>query len=158
MAKNTPKTPAPAADAAAVAQVIKAAEAAVEASAAKTVHNKKLEILGEIKPEAKITWLVTENPRSKGRATYDRFQAYLGTPSVADYLAAGGTRGDLNWDLRAGYLTIENVELGGEVAVRKTPVRAAKPAAEPKAPKVKKEKVAKPAPEVDAAVQEETID
>ena len=123
------------------AEVAAVAAAPVEVSTPKTVHNKKLEVLGEIKPEAKLTWHIHTNPRAQGRATFDRFAAYFKTPTVAAYNAAGGTRGDLLWDLRSGYLSIEGVELGGEISIRKTPEPKAK--AEPKEPKAPREKKVK---------------
>ena len=148
MAK-APKTEAPAPAPAPVA----------EAPVAKTVHNKKLAVLGDIKPEAKLTWHIKHNPRAQGRATFDRFAAYHNTPTVEAYKAAGGTQGDLLWDLRSGYLSIEGVELDGEISLRKTP--EPKDKAEPKEPKAPREKKAKkeaePLPS-DADIEEELAD
>jgi hypothetical protein len=124
------------------------------------VHNKKLAVVGDYKPESKITWNILTNPRAAGRATFDRFAKYFGTSTVADYTAAGGTKGDLLWDLRSGYLSIDGVTLGGELKARAP--KAEKAPAAPKAPRAKKEKIFKEAPAVDleaAAVAEmETID
>ena len=94
------------------------------------MHGKKLPIVGDYDKDSKITWLVDRNPRSPGRGTYDRFQKYLGSPTVAAYTEAGGTKGDLMWDLRSGYLSIEGVSLGGELVSRKPRV--------PPKPKAKK--------------------
>lgn len=132
-----------------------AAEAEAVIAAAKTKHNKSLAITGDIKPESALTWFVTTNPRSKGRATYDRFEAYLGTATVAEYMAAGGTLGDLRWDLRSGYLAIEGVELGGEVATRVVKEKVAKA---PKAKKLKTEEEVAAESELDAVTAEETYD
>lgn len=121
-------------------------------------HNKKLEIVGTYSDDSKITWNVKENPRAKGRGTYDRFAAYMGKPTVGEYKKAGGTLGDLNWDLRTGYLTIEGVTLGGELTARQ---RKEKKEAAPKAAKEPKGKpiaqTAKAA-EVEAEAKEETME
>lgn len=136
---------------------IEAAEHAAEVAiaAAKTKHNKSLAITGDIKPEAALTWFVSTNPRSKGRGTYDRFEKYIGADTVAAYMAAGGTLGDLRWDLRSGYLAIEGVELGGEVATRVVKEKVAKA---PRAKKVKTEEEVAAESELDAVTAEETID
>jgi hypothetical protein len=151
----------------AVAAADPQAEAQVEATPAtpaaeatpKFVHNKKLAVNGAYTPESAITWNISKNPRSAGKATFDRFAAYFNTPTVGAYMAAGGTKGDLLWDLRSGYLSIAGVELGGELQARAP--KAAKAAKAPKAPKAAKEKLAAAPPasaEVEAMVQEETID
>ncbi len=130
-----------------------------EAPAQKFKHSKHLEIVGDIKKESAITWFVTSNPRSKGRATFDRFAAYLGAETVEAYFAAGGTLGDLRWDIRSGYLAVDGVTLGGELTPRAA--RAPKAPKEAKAPKAKKAKSAEAVEaenELAAATQEETID
>ena len=123
-------------------------------------HNRRLAIIGAYTPESAITWNTTVNPRAKGKATHDRFAKYLGSNTVAEYTANGGTKGDLLWDLRSGYLSIAGVELSGEVQARAP--KAPKAAKEPKAPKVKAEKVVKEASaeqlELEESIKEETID
>lgn len=118
-------------------------------------HSKKLALVGAYTPESAITWLIEKNPRMPGRATYDRFQKYLGAATVKAYTEAGGTKGDLLWDLRSGFLSIEGVTLGGDLTPRK-PKLPPKPKAE------KKEKVASDAPAKVAAAEdgmkEEKID
>ena len=148
------------------ATTVSPAEAAISPSATADklfIHNKKLAIVGDYKPESAITWNITRNPRAPGRGTFDRFAKYFGTGTVAEYTAAGGTKGDLLWDLRSGYLSIEGVTLGGELKARAPKV--AKAPSEPKAPRVKKEKAAKvsatpseDAEAVEAAVVEEMIE
>jgi hypothetical protein len=108
-------------------------------------HDKKLALVGTYTPESAITWNTLVNPRMKGRATYDRFQKYLGTSTVKAYTEAGGTKGDLLWDLRSGYLSIEGVTLGGDLTPRKPK--------QPPKPKAKKEKVADTAPAAVAAAE-----
>lgn len=55
---------------------------------------------------AKITWLVKDNPRSKGSETHRRFAKYFGAKTVGDYFAKGGTAGDLRWDIAHKYLSV----------------------------------------------------
>jgi hypothetical protein len=40
-----------------------------------------------------------ENPKRKGSASAKRFELYRNGMTVAEFLKAGGTRGDLNWDV-----------------------------------------------------------
>lgn len=118
-----------------------------DTKAEKLHHDPKLAIVGKIESEAAITWLVTENPRSPSKVTFQRFAKYFGSATVGDYLAAGGTKGDLLWDIRAGYLTVAGVTTG--------------PAGDkpPRAPRAKKEKAAAVASEdAQAAVATETIE
>jgi len=122
-------------------------------------HDKNIAINGDIKPESALTWFVGTNPRAKGRATFARFEAYMGAETVADYMAKGGTLGDLRWDLRSGYIAIDGVTLGGELTP-KAPKFAKAPKVA-KAPKAKKEKAPEQAAaetELEAAVEEEMID
>lgn len=126
----------------------------VVAEPPKNKHDKKLVVLGDYTPDSKLEWLVTKNPRSAGRATFDRFQAYMGSPTVAAYMASGGTKGDLLWDLRAGYIAIEGVALSGDISLRQKkapPVRAKKEKLAPA------EKSAE-ATDLDRVTVEETID
>jgi len=116
-------------------------------------HDKNIAINGDIKPESALTWFVGTNPRAKGRATFARFEAYMGAETVADYMAKGGTLGDLRWDLRSGYLAIDGVTLGGELNPKAPQVA--------KVPKAKKEKAPEQEAaetELEAAVEEEMID
>lgn len=145
------KKPAKAAIPSVVADTPAPASASAEPAVKQTKHDKSLQIIGDITADATITWFVTSNPRSPGKGTHARFEAYMGAPTVAEYLKAGGTMGDLRWDLRTGYLAIEGVTLGGPVSAPK--VR------QPKAPKEKK--AAEPSEaqqELEAATVEETID
>lgn len=153
--------PAPvAAPAPAPAPVAAEAEAEVEV---KNKHNKKLEILGDYSDESKIEWHVSENPRAKGRGTHTRFEKYMGAETVGDYKKAGGTQGDLNWDLRTGYLSIEGVSLGGEITPRERSVRKAtnggtKAAAAAAEPKGKATPRAKPRAQVEEEAAEEKME
>lgn len=120
------------------------------ATAERLKHNRKLAIVGDIKEDTRITWNVDANPRSAGRATHARFARYFGSTTVAEYVAAGGTKGDLLWDLRSGYLSLDGVRLSDNPADR--PAKAPKAPKEPKSPKAPKEpKAPKAAKEPKAA-------
>jgi hypothetical protein len=56
--------------------------------------------------DSKIAWLVKENPRREGSETFVRFRKYFGAKTVGEYLAKGGTAGDLRWDIRHKYLKV----------------------------------------------------
>lgn len=56
--------------------------------------------------ETKIKVLVAENPKRKGTSSYDRFALYGKNPTVGEFLAAGGTSGDLHWDSEREYIKI----------------------------------------------------
>lgn len=115
----------------------------------KKTHDPKLVVIGKPEAEAKISWLISKNPRSMGKLTHARFEKYFGASSVAEFMAQGGTKGDLLWDIRAGYLAVEGVTVG--------PATGDKP---PRAPRAKKgEKAAAVASEdASAAVATETIE
>lgn len=142
-----------------------AAEVAVDAPAAalKPVHNKKLVVVGAFGPESKITWNITKNPRSPSAGTFARFASYMGTETVKAYIEAGGTKGDLLWDLRSGFLSIEGVSLSGDISLRTVRVAAPKVPKVAKEKKVKAEKLPKAEKgaeqvELEAAIVEETVD
>lgn len=151
MAKKSPKVAAQAAT--------PAADGAAPAEDKKFIHNRKLALEGTYGPESKITWLINKNPRMPGRATFDRFADYFGAETVKAYMELGGTKGDLLWDLRSGYLSIEGVQLGGELTPRaERAPKAPKPAAAPRAPRGRKSKTAAVTDAVaPSAVEEETV-
>lgn len=55
---------------------------------------------------AKITLAVTENPKRKGSESHTRFAKYKNGQTIEAYIAAGGTAGDVKWDLEKGYIKI----------------------------------------------------
>ncbi len=87
-------------------------------------------------PTAEITWLVEGNPKREGSKSRDRYEAYRSATTVEEYIAAGGTFGDLKYDAEHGFLSVEGFE--AKLVERK--VRAPKAAAEPT------QVTAKPAP------------
>lgn len=53
-----------------------------------------------------ITWNITTNPKRPSGKAHKRFEAYLGAPTVDDYIAAGGTLADLKYDQQKGFITL----------------------------------------------------
>ena len=54
---------------------------------------------------AKIKLLVKENP--KRAAAAERFALYTNGMTVDEYIAAGGKRADVNWDVSQGFIEIK---------------------------------------------------
>ena len=46
-----------------------------------------------------LTCLVTENPKKQGSKSRERFEHYFTSKTVGDFLAKGGTYGDIAYDL-----------------------------------------------------------
>ena len=57
--------------------------------------------------DARIRVLVSENPKRPGTASYDRFNLYNSSETVGQFLENGGTKGDLDWDTKKGFIVIE---------------------------------------------------
>lgn len=53
-----------------------------------------------------ITLLVDENPKRKGTMAWDKWEVYEDGMTVGEYLAAGGKRSTLNYDVEKGYIEI----------------------------------------------------
>lgn len=56
---------------------------------------------------AVITLLVAENPKRPTAAAHARFALYRTGQTVAEFLAAGGTKADLSWDRVHGFIRID---------------------------------------------------
>jgi len=52
-----------------------------------------------------LTWHVSTNPKRAGSAAAARFADYMGAPTVEAFLAAGGSTGDLAWDVGRRFVT-----------------------------------------------------
>ena len=97
-------------------------------------------------PDAEVTFLVEDNPKREGSKSFDRWKGYAGASTVGDYIAAGGTYGDLKYDAEHGFIKVEGFE--AKLVERKVrEPKAEKPAAAESAPapvrrKAKKEKAA----------------
>jgi hypothetical protein len=60
-----------------------------------------------IKRDPRIIRNVVPNPKQPGTKTYERFKLYTEGMTVEQYLILGGTRDDLNWDAKRGYITLD---------------------------------------------------
>lgn len=58
-------------------------------------------------PEAKITLLVTKNPKKAGSKAHARYALYKNGMTVSQFLAAGGSRKDLTWDVEHKHIEIK---------------------------------------------------
>jgi len=47
-----------------------------------------------------------KNPKREGSASYDRYELYKTSKTVTDFIAAGGTRGDVAYDAKKGYIEL----------------------------------------------------
>lgn len=54
-----------------------------------------------------ITVLTTSNPKRAGTSAHDRFAKYRTGMTVAAFLRAGGTTGDINWDQQRSFIRID---------------------------------------------------
>ncbi len=57
--------------------------------------------------DGKIKVLAAENPKRAGTASHARFELYSGVKTVADYVAAGGRRADLDWDVQHKFVEVK---------------------------------------------------
>lgn len=51
-----------------------------------------------------IGWV--QNPKKLGSASYDRYGMYAGATTVGAFIAMGGTRADLRWELAHGHVAL----------------------------------------------------
>lgn len=54
----------------------------------------------------KITVTATENPKRAGSASHTRFMLYRNGMMVEEYVAAGGRRADILWDMWRGFISL----------------------------------------------------
>jgi hypothetical protein len=66
--------------------------------------------LRNIPHDARITWTMT-NPKTPGKACYDRYQSYKHATNPAESFEMGGTRADLKYDINRGFAFVEDAEL-----------------------------------------------
>lgn len=57
--------------------------------------------------ELKISLLSDKNPKREGSKAHGRFALYKDGQTVAEFVKAGGTFGDLAWDSSRGFIAIE---------------------------------------------------
>ena len=55
---------------------------------------------------APIKLKVTENPKQKGSASHARFELYRDGMTCGEFIAAGGSRADLSWDTKKGFIEV----------------------------------------------------
>jgi len=53
-----------------------------------------------------ITLKVSENPKQNGSAAHGRFALYTDGMTCAQFISAGGLRGDLSWDYGHGFIDV----------------------------------------------------
>jgi hypothetical protein len=56
--------------------------------------------------DTEILWLVVTNPKRSYGKSYARFEQYFGSSTVSEYLANGGTKGDLKHDWKHRFLSL----------------------------------------------------
>jgi hypothetical protein len=61
---------------------------------------------GTIDPSGVIRVLATTNPKKPGSESHTRFALYRDGQTVSEFLAAGGRKADLSWDLEKGFIAI----------------------------------------------------
>lgn len=87
---------------------MKKSAAQIEATETTTVAEDKKPLANingtYIHDDTKLDWKITANPKRPSGKAYSRFEAYMNQPTVADYIAAGGTMADLKYDQSKGFL------------------------------------------------------
>lgn len=68
-----------------------------------------------------------KNPKRVGSKSYERFEHYKTAKTVGDFIAKGGTYGDLSWDSARGFITIS----GYTPKMVEKKAKAEKPATQP---------------------------
>lgn len=53
-----------------------------------------------------ITVVAKENPKKQGSSSATRFALYRNGMTVAEFVTAGGTLGDVEWDTKRGFITL----------------------------------------------------
>jgi hypothetical protein len=106
---------------------------------------------------ATVTVLAGANPKREGSKAYARFALYRDGDSVAQALDAGVVTADLVYDAAHGFIAIEGYNPTLVEKKEKAP-KAAKPAKAPRAKKAKSAEQEAAESDLEAAVQEESID
>jgi hypothetical protein len=74
--------------------------------AAKKAAPEVAQSAGKFIADSKIKVLVDTNPKREGSASYKRFAIYKSGMTVAEAIAKGLTRPDLNWDVDHQFISI----------------------------------------------------
>lgn len=75
--------------------------------AAKADKAEKRGRAGKFADTAKIVVLTKDNPKREGTKAHENFALYSKNKNVGAFLAAGGSRADLAWDVKAGFIEIK---------------------------------------------------
>jgi len=62
------------------------------------------------KDDPRVISYVGPNPKKAGSASFDRFALYKVGMTVSEFLAAGGTMGDVKWDAERSFIKFEGDE------------------------------------------------
>lgn len=55
----------------------------------------------------RIVYVAEANPKKPGTAAHQKFSLYRVGMTVSEFVAAGGTMGDVNWDVERGFIRLE---------------------------------------------------
>jgi len=57
-------------------------------------------------PEQKIEWIRKDNPKRPSSKAFARYEKYMNSKTVKDYLENGGLTADLKYDEKKGFLKV----------------------------------------------------
>jgi aldehyde dehydrogenase (NAD+) len=58
----------------------------------------------------RITWVTEENPKQERSKSHDRFALYRVGMTVDEFIAAGGKREDIKWDMERGFIRLDGAK------------------------------------------------
>lgn len=68
----------------------------------------------EATTDARVIRILSEtNPKRPGTSAHERFAKYRDGMTVAEFLRAGGTRGDISWDTERGFVRLDDAATEG---------------------------------------------
>lgn len=59
-----------------------------------------------ITKDNRVITQIADNPKRPGSACYARYALYSPGMTIGEYLAAGGTRADVRWDTKQGFIQL----------------------------------------------------
>lgn len=83
----------------------KTAKAEQAAKPSKPVKAEKAEA-SQRSDTRKIVLLVKDNPKREGSSAHARYELYRKAKTVADFIEAGGTAGDVRYDAKMGFIEL----------------------------------------------------
>lgn len=85
-----------------VSEVLAAERAANPRAIAATVSSR------EVTTDTRVIRILAEtNPKRPGTSAHERFAKYRDGMTVAQFIAAGGTRGDISWDTERSFIRLD---------------------------------------------------